>query len=95
MLTRFLSFYVLSWAELKLFIAIQNVLNFRINSFVFSGLSRCTNTLPVLKSSFSHCNFVLWLVQVVLEPAERQIYVPGDVRQEKEIIVIYQPYVVE
>ena len=50
---------------------------------------------PCWNQAFHQCNFVLWLVQVVLEPAERQIYVPGDVRQEKEIIVIYQPYVVE
>ena len=49
----------------------------RIESFVFSDLSHCTNTLPVLKSSFLLGLFVLWLeftvIQVVLKAAEGQI----------------------
>ena len=47
----------------------------RIESFVFPGLSHCTNTLPVLKSpELLSVLFVLWLeLQAVLKPAERQI----------------------
>ena len=47
----------------------------RIESFVFSDLSHCTDTLPVLKSSFlSVLYFVLCLeLQAVLKAAERQI----------------------
>ena len=45
-----------------------------LKSFVFSDLSHCTNTLPVLKSSFLSVLFVLCLeLQAVLKAAERQI----------------------
>ena len=47
----------------------------RIESFVFSDLSHCTNTLPVLKSSFLSVLFcfVVQELQAVLKVAERQI----------------------
>ena len=66
----------------------------RIQSFLFSDLSHCTNTLPVLKSSFLSV-FVLCLeLQAVLKATERQIEDLEDVRsmQEKEIIVIDQTF---
>ena len=46
----------------------------RIESFVFSDLSHCTNTLPVLKSSFLSVLFCFVVeLQAVLKVAERQI----------------------
>ncbi len=49
----------------------------RIESFVFSDLSHCTNTLPILKSSFLSVLFCfvfeIALLQAVLKAAERQI----------------------
>ena len=68
-----------------------------IESCVFSDLSHCTNTIPVLFISVELSLFCFVIgITAVLKAAERQIYFLGDVRstQEKEIIVSDQTFVV-